>query len=292
MGILRDQMVDCMRTRGYSPNTIELYTSCVALYARHYGASPLEIGPGGIPAFLLHLRDLGRSDSTVRAYFEALKFFYALHGRRREVPELALTRRRRRLPRVIARTEVVGLLESCASLKLKAILSLIYSSGLRISEASGLELGDVDFARRTVFVRNGKHGRDRYTVLSRRAAELLRGYIAVHRPATVLFPRRGDIARPVSTDWIRAGFHRLARARGLGGRVSVHALRHSFATHLLEDGADVFQVMRLLGHSSILATMTYLHVRNLDLSRVPSPLDLAELRPEAADPAGCLMLSA
>ncbi|MBN1242974.1 MAG: site-specific integrase [Spirochaetales bacterium] len=290
MGRLREQMVDCMRIRGYSTSTIELYTSCVALYARHFGASPLEIGPGRIPAFLLHLRDAARSDSTVRTYFEALKFFYALHGRRREVPELALARRRRRLPRVLARADVVGLLESCASLKLKALLSLIYSSGLRISEAAGLELSDVDFARNTVFVRNGKHGRDRYTILSRRAAELLRAYIAVHRPASFLFPRRGDISRPVSVDWIRAGFHRLASSRNLGGRVTVHTLRHCFATHLLEDGAGVFHVMRLLGHSSILTTMNYLHVQNLDLSRVDSPLDRAP--PAPVDDSGFLLRSA
>lgn len=272
MGILRDEMTKHMNTRGYSPKTVKLYTSCVGTFSRRFGKSPLLVDAPEVESFFLYLRDQRRSDSTVHIYYEALRFFYRMHGISGRVPRMSFARINGKLPAILSQADVRAFLSGCESLKYRTIFTLIYSAGLRVSEAANLALSDVDFARRRIFVRNGKNGKDRYTLLANEAASLLRSYVQVFRPVSYAF-YGADATRRISVDAIQRRFH-LVAVKTLNNRsVHVHTLRHCFATHLLENGTSVFYIMRLLGHSSILTTMRYLHMRDLDGLGLVSPID-------------------
>jgi site-specific recombinase XerD len=277
MGALRNHMIDCMKVRGYSVKTIELYTSCVRVFATHYRQSPLDIDAAKTEAFFLYLREQGKSESTVHIYFESLKFFYRLHGIANRLPGISFSRLNRKVPEVLSQEEVRALLASCASLKFRTIFTVIYSAGLRISEAANLRLADIDFDRKTIYVRDGKNGKDRYTILANETITLLREYLGIYRPATFVF-YGPDIAKAISTDAIERQFRNLLGASGIRKPAHVHTLRHCFATHLVENGTSIFYVMKLLGHSNIQTTMVYLHMRRLDLLNLESPIDSPRFR--------------
>jgi site-specific recombinase XerD len=176
------------------------------------------------------------------------------------------------MPVILDKGEVRRLLAATNNLKHKAILAITYGSGLRISEVAHLMVGDIDSARMTVLVRQGKGSKDRYTILSTTALELLVPYLRTYRPVSWLFP--GAIAgRPITTSTIGRVMRHAKKRAGITKRVSVHSLRHAFATHLLEDGTDVRSVQALLGHRSLKTTIIYLHVSPQGLSHVRSPLD-------------------
>ena len=177
-----------------------------------------------------------------------------------------------KMPVILEKGEVRRLLAATDNLKHKAMLAMTYGSGLRISEVAHLTVGDIDSARMTVLVRQGKCRRDRYTILSTTALDTLVPYLRTYRPVSWLFP--GVIAgRPITTSTIGAVMRHAKKRAGITKRVSVHSLRHAFATHLLEDGTDVRSVQALLGHRSLKTTIIYLHVSPQGLSHVRSPLD-------------------
>ncbi len=272
MGQLKDQMIKYMVVRGYSPKTITLYTSCVGVFARHFQKSPLQIATDEIESFFLHLRQIGRQKATVRIYFEAIRFFYRMHGLIDRVPAIRFPKERDRLPIILSPEEVGKLLSSCASLKYKTLFTVIYSAGLRISEALNLKEEDVDFRRKTIFVRAGKNGKDRYTVLADGAADLLHRYLEVYRSGERIFFAT-DLCTPISQDTVRRRFKELLSMTGLSHAIRVHTLRHCFATHLIENGTGLFHVMQLLGHANIQTTMVYLHTRSFESLGIVSPLD-------------------
>lgn len=275
MSKLRDQMIDYMTVKGYSVKTIKSYTTCIGCFSKFYKKSPLFITTEEIFAFLLKLRRENKSDATLGLYFESLKFFYTLHGMRARMPNISIRRKPRSLPVILSRTEVFNLLENCGSLKLKTILSVMYASGLRISEIVNLKLKDVDFCRRVIFIRKSKGKKDRYTILANTTAALLKEYMNLYRPRDYLFFRSKDISLPVSESYIQMNFKKLIRKLGIRKEVHVHTLRHCFATHLLEHGTNLFYIMRLLGHSSIHTTMIYLHVQTVDFDKIVSPIDMS-----------------
>ena len=180
-------------------------------------------------------------------------------------------RKERRLPVVLGRGEVARLLAVMRNPKHRTALALIYSSGLRVSEAVGLKPEDIDSVRHCIFVRSGKGRKDRYTPLSAYALALLRDYVRAYQPEAWLFPGR-DRAHLIVRSVQRAFKTGLQRA-GIGKRATVHCLRHSFATHLLEDGVDLWYIQEILGHKSSRTTEIYTHVARRDILKITSPLD-------------------
>ena len=215
------------------------------------------------------------SDGTFRFYVAALKFLYRTTLKREWVVEkIKCPKRKRKLPVVLDISEVESLFSVTTNLKHKAILMITYSSGLRVSEAARLKMTDIDSKRMMVRVRQGKGGNDRYSILSQTALEHLRQYWRKYRPTEWLFEgaKKDD---PISTHSIQLMFYAARKRAGITKPASVHTLRHSFATHLIEAGTSLHPVQLLLGHRSPTTTTVYLHVSRLNLAQVISPLDRA-----------------
>jgi len=275
MGQLRERMEADLKLAGYSPSTRKIYLLYARLYAKHFRRTPAEMGEAEIRAYLLHLIEQRKaSRATIRQVRAALSFLYTVTlGRSVEVAHVPVMRRQHRLPAVLSGTEVGLLLGAVTSPKYRAILMALYGGGLRITEACRLRAEDIDSQRMVIHIRDGKGGKDRYTVLSARLLRHLRTYWATFHPRPWLFP--GD-TRPghASPDTVRLVFRRALAASGIKKDISPHGLRHSFATHLLESGTDIAVVQALLGHSSLRATGVYTHVSVEHIGRTCSPLDL------------------
>lgn len=236
--------------------------------------------PPGEPAvrqYLLHLlEERGLTHSSVNQCGSALKFFY-----RRLYPGMVnpeafpRLRREKTLPQVLSRREVAALLARVDSARYRAILMLIYSAGLRISEAVRMRPKDLEPERGLIRVRRGKGRKERVVMLSEAAFEEIRSYRELESSSRWLFPG----TRPghhISKSAVQAAFRRARDAAGIQKRVGPHSLRHSFATHLLESGTDLRHIQALLGHASVESTRIYTHVTSQDLTEIPSPLDTLE----------------
>jgi len=276
MTALRTRMLEDLRIRNYAAKTQRVYVQSVAGFARHFGRSPDVLGPEEIRAYLMHLRDERKvSWSRFNQVVSALRFLYRYTlGREEMVPHLPYPRGERRLPRVLSVEEARRFLGSIANLKHRAALTTAYAAGLRVSEVVGLRVGDVDSQRMVIHVRQGKGRKDRMVMLSTQLLALLRVYVRAVRPGEWLFP--GAVpARPLTVRSLQQACAKAARVSGLQKPVSVHTLRHSFATHLLEAGTDLRAIQTLLGHGSVRTTQRYTHVSTLRLQSIRSPLDLA-----------------
>jgi site-specific recombinase XerD len=269
-----------MEISGYSENTIAHYLSCVRVFAFHFNKSPLLISTLEIEAFFHHLRKQRKSESTIHLYYVSLRFFYRQNNMLDRMPRLTFPKVRNKIPLVLSQEKMISMLDSCKSLKYKTLFTLAYASGLRVSELQALTVPDIDFDRKQVYVRNGKNGRNRYSLLGIKTIELLRFYINVYRPSSFLFYSRADCTSRLGEDAIRRELKKLLINNGIDSRqVHMHTLRHCFATHLMENGTSIFHVMQLLGHVSIITTMVYLHMQNLDKLHIRSPIDLLESHP-------------
>jgi integrase/recombinase XerD len=276
MGALQERMRQSLELRGCRPNTVATYLGCARRYAAHFMRSPAELGAEEIRAFLLHLlyeRKLSTSSQGV--YAAALRSLYAeALGRSDAVQWVRPPKRAGRLPQVLSGSEVRQVLRAVRSPRHRAVLMTCYAAGLRVSEACALQVGDIDSRRMVLHVRDGKGGRERYVMLSRRLLRFLRAYWKKVRPSgPYLFPGRGRTGR-ISRAMVHRAFQAAVRDAGLGRRVTTHTLRHSFATHLLECGVDVRVIQVLLGHASIRTTTLYAKVSTGLIGRTQSPLDL------------------
>jgi len=274
MGQLRDRMEADLEIGGYSPNTREIYLLHARKFVAHFMRSPTEMGAEEVRCFLLHLvREKEASHETIRQVRSSLRFLYRVTlNRPVEIEWLPVPRRRKRLPVVLSGTEVSALLGAVQKPRYRMILSAMYGSGLRIGEACVLRPEHIDSRRMLIRV-CGKGQKERYTLLSERLLGELRDYWRRTRPeGGWLFPG-GTRAGHVAKDTVRTVFHKAARAAGLRKRVTPHALRHSFATHLIEAGTDVTVVQALLGHASLQATAVYTHTSIEQIARTKSPLD-------------------
>lgn len=275
MGVLQDSMRAAMETRGYSESTVALYITCVRVFTHHFGRSPLTVSTGEIESFFHFLREQNRSDSTIHLYYVSLRFFYRLNNATDQMPRLKFRRMRYRVPVILSQEKVAMILDSCKSLKYKTVFALAYASGLRISELRNLTPADIDFDRKQVYVRMGKNGRSRYSILGGKAAQLLRIYMNVYRPHSFLFYNPKDSTIRISNGAIRRALRKLLIGNEIDPReVHMHTLRHCFATHLMDNGTSLFHIMNLLGHVSISTTMVYLHMQNLGKLNIISPIDL------------------
>ncbi|MBW2005412.1 MAG: site-specific integrase [Deltaproteobacteria bacterium] len=274
MGKLREQMKGDLELRGLSPNTQEIYLRQVNQFSRHYGRSPRQLGEKEIKEYLLYLiRKKKASTSTVNQCYHALKFLYERTLNRVWVmARVPRVKSFKQLPIVLDREEVESLFSVTSNLKHRAILMLIYSSGLRLREASYLKVSDIDSKRMVLRIRQGKSRKDRYTLLSTLALEVLRKHWRHCRPKEWLFPGRLS-DKPLSVRSIQRVFKKARTLAGITKPATVHTLRHSFATHLLEQGTDLHRIQLLLGHRSLKTTAIYLHVSRKELVRIVSPLD-------------------
>jgi integrase/recombinase XerD len=275
MSILRQKMTEDLQIRNYSSHTIEAYIRCVANFAAHFGKSPDLLTPTHIrdyQLFLVQQRQV--SWATLVQTVCALRFFYhQTLGHKWMIEFIPYPRRVKKLPLVLSQEEVLMLLKTPTNLKHQTILTTIYATGLRVSEAANLRVSDIDSGRQVIAVRQGKGQKDRFVILSPKLLELLRRYWRIYRPTPYLF--EGDIpGRPINRGGINSLCQRAASAAKLTKPVSPHSLRHAFATHLLEAGTDLRTIQLLLGHNSLRTTAVYLHISNLALRQTTSPLDL------------------
>jgi integrase/recombinase XerD len=276
---LRRRMIDDMTLRNFTPDSIHVYVHCVARFALHFDCSPEHLGSEEVRAYLLHLiRERGLSMSYCNLTRCALRFFYRETLGRDDVPEsIPPAKQPLTLPVVLSPDEVARFFAAIANLKHRAILMTAYAAGLRVSEVTRLRVEDIDSQRMVIHVR-GKGQKDRYVMLSPRLLEILRTYWKAVRPRNYLFPG-ADPNAPITPDSVWQVCGRACHKAGLGKHVTVHTLRHSFATHLLEAGTDLRTIQVLLGHSSIRTTARYVHVATATLAKTQSPFDRLDLNP-------------
>jgi integrase/recombinase XerD len=270
----KEQMVEDLQLKGITPSTQKKYLREVTNLGNYFGKSPEALGEEEVKQYLVHLlEDKKLSRGTYRNYAAGIKFLYNTTLNHPEVVEkIRYPKAQKKLPVVLDLSEVKALLSVTENLKHRALLTITYSAGLRISETASLKVTDIDSKRMMVRVQQGKGGKDRYSILSQTALELLRQYWRAYRPAEWLFEGQ-DKNTHISISSIRQIFLEAKERAGITKPASPHTLRHSFATHLIEAGTSLHHVQLLLGHRSPTTTTVYLHVSKMNLSKVASPLD-------------------
>jgi site-specific recombinase XerD len=275
MGELRERMKRDMEIRGFSPHTQLAYLRRVAALTRHLGRSPDEVGLDEIQRYQLYLtRERKVAWGTFNQTVSALRFFYGVTCKKDwDIEQIPYHKAGRRLPVVLNQREMQRLLEALENLKHRAIVMTLYAGGLRVSEVVQLRPSDVDSQRMMIRVHRGKGGKDRYVMLSYRLLGVLREYWKMERPVHWLFPGQ-DPQRPLTRAAVHKFFKKAVRKARIAKPITVHGIRHSFATQLLESGVDIRKIQLLLGHRSLRSTQIYTHVARNDLNGTPSPLDL------------------
>lgn len=273
MSKLRNQLLQEMQFRNYSPRTIECYLSCLSKMSRHFGQCPGKISIDQVKSYLhYYVTKKKASTSFVNQTISVVKLLHVSILKREWHPMTIIRpRREKRLPVVLSREEISQILSATNNLKHRSILMLAYSSGLRIGEVINLKLQDIDSNRMQVRISRGKGKKDRYTILSGSTLKLLRQYYTYYRPRHWLF--EGVMFKQYSRSSIQKIFQRSCKKINLNKDVYFHCLRHSFATHLLEQGVSIQILQHLLGHSNPRTTCVYLHVQQYSLDKVTSPLD-------------------
>ena len=282
MSPLRRRMIEDMTVRNLSPATQRSYIHAVSKFSRHCGRPPDQLGLEDIRSFQVHLVSQGISWPSLNQIVCALRFFFGITLQQNEIPErIAYARTPQKLPVILGADEVVSFLEAVSSLKIRAALTTAYAAGLRASEAVSLRVADIDSSRMVIEVRQGKGGKDRTVMLSPQLLNILRTYWRLAKPKTWLFPGREENG-PMHVTALHAACRSACKAAGLTKRVTVHTLRHSFATHLLEGGTDIRIIQVLLGHNHLSTTARYTRVATSTIQQTVSPLD--RLRLEVVPP--------
>ena len=273
----RARMIEDMQLRNFSPHTQRAYVRAVAKLAQHFNKSPDLLGPDEVRAYLIHMVQRQRvSWSHYNQALCALRFYYhTTLGRDGLLAGIPCPKQQKKLPEVLSASEVSRFFNAITNLKYRAMFMTAYACGLRVSELVGLRVGDIDSTRMMIRVRQGKGRKDRDVPLPDRLLQVLRAYWATHRSTGWLFPGRFP-DRPTSCTTVSELCHQISRRAGLGKRVTVHTLRHSYATHLLDAGTDLRTIQVLLGHLHIRTTARYTHVSPAKLGSIPSPLDLLD----------------
>jgi integrase/recombinase XerD len=282
---LRQRMLEDMTMRKLNPKTQAGYLRAVKNFTRFYGRSPDQAEPEDLRGFQLRMVEQGVSSTTLNATITGLKFFFGVTlDRPSALKKMSPVRREQRLPQVLSVEEVTRLLKAACNLKHRAALSVAYGAGLRASEVTHLKIADIDSERMILRVDQGKGRRDRYAMLSPSLLKLLRNWWRqAHAqqkmlPGGWLFPGQNPV-NPHSTRQLNRACKLAAEAACLDKRISMHTLRHSFATHLLEQKVDIRVIQVLLGHQKLENTARYSHVATRTLSEVTSPLEYLAIPP-------------
>jgi len=281
MSELRTRMVRDMTLRGFSPRTHEAYIGAVVGLAKYYRRSPDQLSNHEVQAYLARrIHERKRSWSTCAQAAHAFRFLYhATLGHPRTEFHVPAPKQPQKLPEILSREEVWRLLHACVHRRHRLLLATTYAAGLRVSEVVALKVSDVDAERMTIRVEQGKGAKDRSVPLAGRLLTELRASWKTAPPGVWLFPNRQG-TRPTDIT-VAQKIYTMAKLRaGIRKQGGIHALRHAFATHLLEAGTDLHTVQRLLGHRHLSTTMRYFHLSQRHLTTTRSPLDL----PEPLDP--------
>jgi site-specific recombinase XerD len=278
ISLVPEEFIKTMTLKNYSPNTIRTYKSMLQEFLEYYRElDPAKITEVQIRDYLLYLiekRDV--SISYQNQSINAIKFYYEqVLGRPVRTYYIQRPKKPKVLPNVLSEEEIQLILNKMDNLKHKCIISLAYSAGLRLGEVINLKLADIDSKRNYIIVRQGKGKKDRYSLLSTRVLELLRIYFKAYQPKEFLF--EGQFGGPYSATSIHNILKAAVEKAGIKKRVTVHTLRHSFATHLLERGTDIRYIQELLGHQSSRTTEIYTHMTQKGLGKIKSPLDNLEI---------------
>jgi len=273
--ILTRMSVD-IQMRGLSENTHDIYVRYTRKFLEHCCKPLGELDESDARDYLISLMRDGRlSPGTINLHNSAIRFFFAVTmNKTLNYLQLPRFKKRKTLPEVLTREETQRLIGECVNVKHRSYLLLAYGGGLRIGEIAAIRVKDIDSKSMRIFVRGGKGKKDRYTLLSNECLCTLREYWTVHRPKHPegwLFPGRSG-PKHITSDGISQAFNASVSRSGITKDVSIHNLRHGFATHLLEDGASIFQIKELLGHASLNSTAVYLHLANTT-EGVVSPAD-------------------
>jgi integrase/recombinase XerD len=286
MSPLRRRMIEDMTIRKLAPKTQQGYIRTVKDFAAFLGRSPDVARFEDVRRFQLHLAESGAQTSILNHTVAALRFFFRVTLKRYAIVEhTQFIHEPRKLPVVLSPEEVARLLDAAPGLKYKAALSVAYGAGLRAGEVVSLKVSDIDSKRMLIRVEQGKGGKDRYVMLSAHLLEVMRAWWRATRPRGWLFPGR-DPGQPMTTRQLNRACHAAAQMAEINKRVSLHTLRHSFATHLLEQNTDIRVIQVLLGHAKLDSTALYTRVATKTIQQVMSPLEhialkLKEIRPPA-----------
>jgi site-specific recombinase XerD len=269
---LRQRLIEELTRRNYSPRTIEAYVAGVNRAARHFKRPPDQLNADDLRSFQLALIATGVSWSQFNQVSSALRFFYRhVLDRPELVPFVPYGKKPRTLPVVLSPDQVRQLLDAVPTGRNRLMFRIAYGCGLRVSELTHLRLTDIDSARSLLWVRHGKGNKDRAVPLPELLLGELREYWRERRPTDWLFP--GPTGRPLNIATLQRAFQLARRVVGLPERVTIHTLRHCYATHLLEAGTDLPTLQGLLGHSQLSTTLRYIHLRSDRLPQVRSPLE-------------------
>src|SRR5438128_463460 len=279
---LRRMMLEELQRRNYAQNTVNAYVRIVEEFARYFHRPPDKLGPPHLRQYQAHLFQERKLEAgTVQQHVAALRFFYVKTLKRRYLlDEIPRPKRARKLPVILSPQEVTQLIDAARNLSHRTMLMTLYSTGVRRAELCRLQVPDIDSPRMMVHIRQGKGGHDRDAPLSATLLETLRVYWRWMKPKTYLFPGtvknwRADVPVTPKVPWeaCREAAHRA----GITKHVSPHTLRHSYATHLLEAGADLRTIQVLLGHSKLEHTLVYLHLSQKHLTAGANPLDTIDV---------------
>ena len=273
---LRRRMDEDMVVRGMAARTRESYLAAVTGLAKHYRRSPDQISDEEVQAYLLHLiRDRHRSWNTCHIVVHGLRFlFHTTLKRDRTTFTIPSMRQPGKLPMILSREDVQRVIAHTVNVKHRTMLLTTYAAGLRLNEVIHLRVTDLDSARMTIRVEQGKGGKDRYTVLSAHLLEALRAYWKATRPTPPwLFPSARR-PQPIDPSALQRAYQIAKRQAGITKPGGIHGLRHAFATHLLEGGVDIHTIQRLLGHGHISTTTRYFQLTRHTEMGAGSPLDL------------------
>ena len=271
---LRQKMIEDMKLHGLSELTQKAYIHHIKLYASHYNQPPDKLTEEQLRAYILFMKEKSKfSNATMIQAISALKFFY-YHTLDCTWKTLATARikKEKKLPIILSKEEVEEVIKVTGNIKHKALLATIYSAGLRITEAIRIRINDIDSKRMLIHIVQSKNRKDRYVILAQKTLKLLREYYIRYRPPYWLFP-----GQKKGTHLTRRGgsmvFEQSCKKAGIKKHVTVHVLRHSFATHLMESGVDLRLIQQLLGHATPQTTSLYTHVCQKSIMKITSPLD-------------------
>ncbi|MBN1646731.1 MAG: tyrosine-type recombinase/integrase [Spirochaetales bacterium] len=271
-----EALIEELTIRHYSERTKKAYIYYNRQFLRFSGKESEDITNEDVKKFLYHLTvDKGVSSFTIDLVINSLKFFYAKVLRKTFIFDTPRPQKRRKLPVIVNKKELKDIFESLRNLKHKTLLMVAYSGGLRVSDVVRLRVSDIDFHRRSIFVKASKGNKDRYTLISEIALEYLKKYIDCYSPRFWLFEGQQP-GTYLSTRSAEKIFENAVKKAGIQKTLTFHSLRHSFSTHLLENGTDIRYIQDFLGHKSIKTTEIYTHITKKNIKNIRSPMDSAE----------------
>jgi len=261
--------------RGLSKNTSDEYYFKAKLFQEYYGKPATELNITDIQNYLHHLKTERKlSTGTINTYNSGLRFLYnVVLDMPLNLHKIPCLRKLRNFPEILTKSEVLQLFEGCDNLRDKCILMTGYGAGLRISEVAAMKIADIDSKNMQIFIRNGKGGKDRFAILSQTNLDILREYWKAYRPQEYLFYGRTKTGTHLTTKGLQDILKKAQQAAGIQKDISFRTLRHSFATHLLEEGVSIYTIKQLLGHADISTTCFYAHISKISQLSVESPLD-------------------